>query len=215
MGCCLSWMVSGHSLPETRARGQCDPCPAPPTVPATTTIALPARRRQPCVRGRRAAGAGLRCGGVSLLTEADLHLFNEGTHHRLHDKGGAQVAEGGTWFAVWAPAAAQVDVVGDWNDWRPTLSPLRPRRGSGIWEAFVPDVGDGALYKYRITTADVVKVATLARLDTSGIEPTTQALALPTERDDNERQPLPRASALAAAPDAALEAGLFKVPRVL
>ncbi len=57
--------------------------------------------------------------------------------------------------------------------------------------------------------------ATLARLDTSGIEPTTQALALPTERDDNERQPLPRASALAGAPDAALEAGLFKVPRVL
>jgi 1,4-alpha-glucan branching enzyme len=91
---------------------------------------------------------------VSLLTDDDLHLFNEGTHLRLHDKLGAQVAEGGTWFAVWAPAAARVEVVGDWNDWAPDLAPLRPRRGSGIWEGFVPDVGDGALYKYRITTAD-------------------------------------------------------------
>lgn len=55
----------------------------------------------------------------------------------------------------------------------------------------------------------------LSQLDTTGIEPTTQALALPAERDDHERASLDRASALEAAPDAAIEAGLFKVPRVL
>jgi aspartyl-tRNA(Asn)/glutamyl-tRNA(Gln) amidotransferase subunit C len=57
--------------------------------------------------------------------------------------------------------------------------------------------------------------ASLTQLDTTGIEPTTQALALPIERDDHEHAALSRPSALAAAPDAALEAGLFKVPRVL
>jgi len=55
----------------------------------------------------------------------------------------------------------------------------------------------------------------LSQLDTTGIEPTTQTLALPTERDDHERASLARAAALEAAPDAALESGLFKVPRVL
>ena len=57
--------------------------------------------------------------------------------------------------------------------------------------------------------------ASLAHIDTTGIAPTTQALALPIERDDHEQTSLARASALAAAPDAAVEAGLFKVPRVL
>jgi len=77
-------------------------------------------------------------------------------------------------------------------------------------------LSDEELARFTPQLSAVLEMAsTLAHLDTSGIEPTTQALALPTERDDHEQPPLPRASALAAAPDAALEAGLFKVPRVL
>ncbi|MBM3782318.1 MAG: Asp-tRNA(Asn)/Glu-tRNA(Gln) amidotransferase subunit GatC [Acidobacteria bacterium] len=64
-------------------------------------------------------------------------------------------------------------------------------------------------------SAMLAMAASLAQLDTTGIEPTTQALALPTERDDQAQTSLDRPSALAAAPDTALEAGLFKVPRVL
>jgi len=89
---------------------------------------------------------------MSLLTEDDLYLFNEGTHLRLYQKLGAHVlrANGvqGTYFAVWAPNAEEVSVVGDFNDWDPTGHPLRPRGQSGVWEGFVPDVGKGALYKY-------------------------------------------------------------------
>jgi len=89
---------------------------------------------------------------LSLLTEDDLYLFNEGTHLRLYQKLGAHVlrANGvqGTYFAVWAPNAEEVGVVGDFNDWDPTGHPLRPRGQSGVWEGFVPDVGKGALYKY-------------------------------------------------------------------
>jgi len=91
---------------------------------------------------------------VTLLTEADLHLFNEGTHFRLWEKLGAHVLErpAGTHFAVWAPDASRVSVVGDFNAWTPGRHPLAPRDRSGLWEGFVPGVGRGALYKYHVVS---------------------------------------------------------------
>jgi 1,4-alpha-glucan branching enzyme len=90
----------------------------------------------------------------TLLTKDDLHLFNEGTHFELHEKLGAHVmrADGveGTYFAVWAPDAEQVSVIGNFNDWDRGRHRLQPRDRSGIWEGFLPGVGKGALYKYHI-----------------------------------------------------------------
>jgi 1,4-alpha-glucan branching enzyme len=91
---------------------------------------------------------------VSLLTPHDLYLFNEGTHFRLYDKLGAHVIRAhdveGTYFAVWAPNAERVSVMGSFNDWSKDSHQLRPRESSGIWEAFIPGVGKGALYKFHI-----------------------------------------------------------------
>ena len=85
---------------------------------------------------------------VTLLTDEDLYLFNEGTHLGLADKLGAHLAVSdgteGTIFAVWAPNAEAVSVVGDFNDWRPSRHSLRRRATSGIWEGFVPGVRRGA-----------------------------------------------------------------------
>ena len=91
---------------------------------------------------------------VSVLTPHDLFLFNEGTHFRLYDKLGAHPIRtqdvDGTYFAVWAPNAERVSVMGSFNDWSKDSHHLRPRESSGIWEGFVPGVGKGALYKYHI-----------------------------------------------------------------
>jgi 1,4-alpha-glucan branching enzyme len=86
----------------------------------------------------------------SLLSDWDYHLFNEGSHHRLWEKLGAHPVEGGTIFGVWAPNAASVSVVGDWNGWDRDASPLTLHGPSGIWEGFVPHVGKGAQYKFHI-----------------------------------------------------------------
>jgi 1,4-alpha-glucan branching enzyme len=90
------------------------------------------------------------------LTDLDLHLFGEGTHHRIWSKLGAHpsVLEGvaGTHFAVWAPNAARVSVVGPFNAWDGRRHAMQSRGGSGIWELFVPEVGAGALYKFEIRT---------------------------------------------------------------
>jgi 1,4-alpha-glucan branching enzyme len=91
---------------------------------------------------------------VSLLTQDDLYLFNEGTHFRLYNKLGAHplTANGtyGTYFAVWAPNATQVSVMGEFNHWDKASHALRPRGQSGIWEGFIPGVGQGTIYKYHI-----------------------------------------------------------------
>ena len=89
-----------------------------------------------------------------MLTEFDLHLFGEGTLHRAYDKLGAhrRVVDGraGVHFAVWAPNAEQVSVIGDFNGWNPDAHPMRSLGVSGIWETFVPGVSDGNRYKYEI-----------------------------------------------------------------
>jgi 1,4-alpha-glucan branching enzyme len=93
---------------------------------------------------------------MSLLTPQDLYLFNEGNHYRLYQKLGSHpcVVDGvaGTMFAVWAPSAEQVFVMGDFNRWNKTGHRLHPRASSGIWEGFVPGVGKGEHYKYHIVS---------------------------------------------------------------
>jgi len=93
---------------------------------------------------------------VTLLTEDDLYLFNEGSNYRLYEKLGSHLltvnGQEGTHFAVWAPDAKQVFVIGDFNGWDRTSHPLQQRGRSGIWEGFVPNVGNGTLYKYHITS---------------------------------------------------------------
>ncbi|MBI5717618.1 MAG: 1,4-alpha-glucan branching protein GlgB [Burkholderiales bacterium] len=89
----------------------------------------------------------------SRLGEQDLHLFREGTHARLYHKFGCILGEGGARFAVWAPNAAAVSVIGDFNGWRVGANEARVRDdGSGIWEAEVAGAGPGHVYKYAIRT---------------------------------------------------------------
>jgi 1,4-alpha-glucan branching enzyme len=93
---------------------------------------------------------------VSRLTDDDLYLFNEGSHFRLYDKLGSHLmtvdGTSGTYFAVWAPNADYVAVVGDFNGWDRAAHPLRVKGASGIWEAFVPEAGKGDAYKYHIAS---------------------------------------------------------------
>ena len=93
---------------------------------------------------------------MTLLTSDDLFLFNEGSHFRLQEKFGAHIVTsgntGGTYFAVWAPDADGVFVMGDFNGWNKASHPLRPREQSGIWEGFIPGIGKGSTYKYHVNS---------------------------------------------------------------
>ena len=88
----------------------------------------------------------------SLLSDFDFYLFGQGRHERIYDKLGAHVrtVDGvtGINFAVWAPNATSVSIVGDFNDWDGRRHPMRKHIPSGIWELFVPDVGPGEQYKF-------------------------------------------------------------------
>jgi 1,4-alpha-glucan branching enzyme len=90
--------------------------------------------------------------------ELDLHLAGEGRHERLYERLGAHVLEHegvqGTSFAVWAPNAKAVSVVGDFNSWDGRLHQMRSLGSTGIWELFLPDVGEGCNYKYEILTQE-------------------------------------------------------------
>lgn len=101
-------------------------------------------------------GTELASAEVTLLGEQDLFFFNEGTHFRLHEQLGAHPLRvgdtQGTYFAVWAPNAAQVAVIGDFNGWDKVSHPLRPKGVSGIWEGFFSDIGQGAVYKYHLVS---------------------------------------------------------------
>ncbi|MCU0982559.1 MAG: 1,4-alpha-glucan branching protein GlgB [Pirellulaceae bacterium] len=92
----------------------------------------------------------------SLLTEDDLYLFNEGTHLALYEKLGSHPCtiggKTGVFFAVWAPNAESVHVMGDFNGWSKSQHPMKPRGSSGIWETFLPDVGSGARYKFFVAS---------------------------------------------------------------
>jgi len=91
-----------------------------------------------------------------IMGEIDLHLFAEGQHWQIYEKFGAHLRTigdaAGVYFAVWAPNAQRVSVVGDFNGWDGRVNPMRKLLGSGVWELFLPGVGEGAHYKFEIRT---------------------------------------------------------------
>src|SRR5512135_2854152 len=121
--------------------------------PSRSSTPRPGRRR----RNRPRMSAGDVVLGPTLITEDDVYLFKEGTHYNLFDKLGSHAltvsGAPGTLFAVWAPNAESVSVVGDFNGWAPGRHRLGPRwDGSGIWEGFIPGLENGAMYKYSIVS---------------------------------------------------------------
>lgn len=104
--------------------------------------------------------------GQSLLTDFDVHLFKTGKHFKLHEKLGAHITtfnrKKGVYFAVWAPNAKAVSVIGNFNDWNDSKTKMNPRWDeSGIWEVFVPGLQKGEVYKYAIhsNTGDYLEKA--------------------------------------------------------
>jgi 1,4-alpha-glucan branching enzyme len=89
----------------------------------------------------------------STISEFDLYLLAEGTHYRSYEKLGAHITEKdgkrGVQFAVWAPNAKRVTIIGDFNNWNPNAAIMHPST-AGIWEGFIPNIGQGASYKYHI-----------------------------------------------------------------
>jgi len=131
------------------------------TGPAAVTPEVPAEPAAPpaaetAIETAVVAAPAAPAGPSPVLTDDDLYLFGEGNHFRLYEKMGAHLITrdgvAGTYFAVWAPNAQYVAVIGDWNNWDPGPNPLQMRDGSGVWETFVPNVGKGARYKFHIAS---------------------------------------------------------------
>ena len=94
--------------------------------------------------------------GLNRLTSDDLYLFNEGNHFRLYEKLGSRLTEyeglSGAHFAVWAPDADKVFVIGDFNGWNKSANPLQPSGQAGIWEGFIPGMTRADTYKYHVVS---------------------------------------------------------------
>jgi len=95
-----------------------------------------------------------------VISDVDQYLIGEGAHNQLWRVLGANIithrGQSGVHFAVWAPNALSVSVIGNFNDWHANRSPMVSAGNTGVWETFVPDLSDGELYKFRITGADNV-----------------------------------------------------------
>ena len=174
---------TGWVDPRLRPRCRIGPGARPATARRSATLDAPQGRllRGPAAQGREAArptGCERRAprGDWSyddpyafgpVLGPLDDHLLVEGTHRQLYERLGAQITthEGvdGVHFAVWAPNASRVSVVGDFNDWDGRRYQMRKRIDSGLWEIFVPGVGEGAVYKYEIVGADGASAAAEGR----------------------------------------------------
>jgi 1,4-alpha-glucan branching enzyme len=96
------------------------------------------------------------CSFPQAITDFDLHLFNEGNHHKIYEKLGAHLmtlgGQDGTLFAVWAPSAKSVSVIGHFNQWNGICHPMSTIDCTGVWALFIPGIGQGELYKYEIKT---------------------------------------------------------------
>ncbi len=92
-----------------------------------------------------------------LISDYDVHLFAEGNHYKIYEKMGAHPLEmngkKGVHFAVWAPSAEAISVIGDFNNWNGEANPMKPIAGSGIWATFVPGINAGATYKFFVKGA--------------------------------------------------------------
>jgi 1,4-alpha-glucan branching enzyme len=114
------------------------------------------RQEQAIATARRPEPAAPASPDPAILTAHDQYLFNEGSHYRAYRKLGSHVGrhdgKTGTWFAVWAPGAEQVCVMGDFNGWDKDATQLHPQGASGVWQGFVPGVGKGTHYKYHIVS---------------------------------------------------------------
>lgn len=92
------------------------------------------------------------------ISELDRYLYGQGSHYRIYEKLGAhpytENCQDGYYFAVWAPHAKSVSVVGDFNSWNPDANPMTVLETSGIYETFIPELSEGQIYKYAITTQD-------------------------------------------------------------
>jgi 1,4-alpha-glucan branching enzyme len=140
--------------------------PAQPAAPEPASNATPASAKEepfasareerlattPAISTAATETATPRSEVTSLLSDWDFHLFNEGTHNKLWQKLGSHIVPGGVVFAVWAPNAERVSVVGDFNGWSREANPLERRGESGIWEGFIAGVERGATYKYHIVS---------------------------------------------------------------
>ncbi len=130
----------------------------------------------------------------TIMGEVDLHLFAEGNHLQIYEKFGAHLRTiggvEGVYFAVWAPNALRVSVVGDFNGWDGRVNPMRKLLGSGVWELFLPDVKEGTHYKFELKTftgALLLKSDPFAFFNQHGLE--TSSLVYNLERyrwDDAE-----------------------------
>ena len=122
------------------------------------------------------------------LSGFDLHLLGEGTHYRVYDKLGAHAATldgvDGVIFAVWAPNAKRVSVVGDWNGWDGRIHPMRLHPGNGVWELFLPGVAEGARYKFEILSGSGAPLALKSDPYAFGFEPDEPRTASVVERLD-------------------------------
>jgi 1,4-alpha-glucan branching enzyme len=123
----------------------------------------------------------------TIMGEVDLHLFSEGNHFQLYEKFGAHLRTiagvNGVYFAVWAPNAQRVSVVGDFNGWDGRVNPMRKLLGSGVWELFLPGVSEGTHYKFEIKTqtgALLLKSDPFAFFNQHGLE--TSSLVYNLER---------------------------------
>jgi 1,4-alpha-glucan branching enzyme len=144
----------------------------------------------------------------TIMGEVDLHLFAEGQHWELYQKFGAHLRtigdEQGVYFAVWAPNAQRVSVVGDFNSWDGRVNPMRKLIGSGVWELFLPGVVEGAHYKFEIRTqlgALLLKSDPFAFFNQHGIETSSLVYNLNRYRwSDHEWMEARRSKALTRSP---------------
>ena len=125
------------------------------------------------------------------LSDFDLYLIGEGTHYRVHDKLGAHhaVLDGvaGVVFAVWAPNARRVSVVGDWNGWDGRVHAMRLHPANGIWELFVPGLAEGVRYKFEILARGGAPLALKSDPVAFGFEAETPRTAAAVTRLDGHR----------------------------
>ncbi|MBO7339133.1 MAG: 1,4-alpha-glucan branching enzyme, partial [Lachnospiraceae bacterium] len=97
-------------------------------------------------------------GARVFISKTDQYLFGQGTHYEIYKKLGAHLSfengQPGTYFAVWAPNAQAVHVIGSWSNWNEEAHEMKKIGDGGIWELFIPGVGEGGIYKYLITAGD-------------------------------------------------------------